>query len=200
MNDWGELDDESWSTASGLAEKSGRLGGIPGVSVALGEASGVCGVLCRLWRAVSAHRMTCFSFLSLSFSGRKPYASLPVTAPCLVLELLAPSSGDHVTCASLPKVPSLFCNNVLFLLWPWELLLTWAVGAVCEGRKGTGQGQALLQKRMVSGLEKPYGEWWQGTLEVEHGGLSQCVAQMLDLLSPLFLQSRDSAVLSSQLP
>lgn len=201
MDHWEELDDEGWSTASGLADKTRRLGGVPEVSVALGEASGVCGGLCRLWRSVSAHRMTCLSSLRLPFFGRKPYDSLHVTASCLVLALLASSSGDHVTCASLPKVPSLFCNNLLFLLWAWELLLPWAVGAVCEGPKGTGQGQALLRKRMasISGWEKPYGGWWQGTLEVELGGLSQCVAQMPDLLS-LFLQSRDSVVLSSQLP
>lgn len=62
--------------------------------------------------------------LSLSFSGRKCHTYLPVTPSCLVLVLFLPAPGDHVTCASLPKVFSHVCTSVLFLTGPWELLLT----------------------------------------------------------------------------
>lgn len=85
--------------------------------------------------------------LSLLFSGKKTHTSLLVTASHLVLELLPFAPGDHVTCASLPEVPSAFFSSVLLLLQPQEHLLTRVVAAGVTGREGTCRGKAFSCSR-----------------------------------------------------
>lgn len=145
MSHWGWLGDEGWkrSTASDLADKRGRVGGIPWVSVALGEAYRVCGgssdfgvllVLMGLFLSLLS--------LSLLFSGKKTHTSLLVTASHLVLELLPSAPGD--------QVPSAFFSSVLHLLQPWEHLLTRVVAACVTGREGTCRGKAFCSRERAN--------------------------------------------------
>lgn len=177
---------------------------MPGVSVALREAYEVWGWLVQPMECCQCSQVISLLSLSLSFSGRKPHASLPVTASSYWSFFLLP----QVTVLPVhpcqksplpPAVASSSCCGLRSFCSP-ELLLLWA-------REGSGQGRGKVfscggERDNVSKRvgRSQAGEQWQRTLEVELGGLGQCGAQTPDLLSPLFIQSRDPGVLSSQLP
>ena len=143
MNRWGELDDEGWkmSTASGLADRRGRAGGVPEFSVALGEVYGVHRGSCRLWRVVDAHSIVCLSLIPqpVIFWSKTPCF---FTCDCFPSGTGAASSCPRwpCTCASLPKVVALFCN-ILLLLLPQEILLTWIAAVVWRRREGNKAGE-----------------------------------------------------------